>query len=129
NIELTGQCRAIPVTMYAWQVTGHLGNLAVDMIQQAEGQANAFTNFLSRHCDGILSIVHEVPSRQALEQEILRMKGRGVDVLQQVTVERDQVPVTYTYFDTEPDGKFALGLVYRPGGMPAAAGPAVVSHF
>ena len=50
-------------------------------------------------------------------------------MLQQVTVQRDQVPVTYTYFDTEPEGKFALGLVYGPGGMRAAAGPAVVSHF
>jgi hypothetical protein len=50
-------------------------------------------------------------------------------VLQQVTMQRGQVPVTYTYFDTEPEGKFALGLVYAPGGMPAAAGPAVVSHF
>ena len=64
-----------------------------------------------------------------MEQEILRLKKNGVAVLQQVTVEREQVPVTHVYFDTERDGKFALGLVYRPGGMRAAAGPAVVSHF
>ena len=57
------------------------------------------------------------------------MKGKGVEVLQQVTVQRGQAPVTYTYFDTEPEGKFALGLVYAPGGMQAAAGPAMVSHF
>ena len=57
------------------------------------------------------------------------MKTKGVAVLQQVTVQGGQSPVTYTYFDTEPEGKFALGLVYRPGGMRAAAGPAVVSHF
>jgi catechol 2,3-dioxygenase-like lactoylglutathione lyase family enzyme len=37
--------------------------------------------------------------------------------------------VTYTYFDTEPEGKFALGLVYAPGGMKAAAAPAMLSHF
>ena len=129
NIQLVGQFRGKPVTIYAWQITGHLGNLTVDMIQPAEGQANAYTSFLGKHGDGILSIVHEVPSRQALEQEILRMKGKGVGVLQQVTVQRGQVPVTYTYFDTEPEGKFVLGLVYRPGGMRAAAGPAVVSHF
>jgi hypothetical protein len=129
NIQLVGQFRGTPVTIYAWQITGHLGNLTVDMIQPAEAQANAFTSFLARHGDGILSIVHEVPSRQALEGEILRMKGKGVGVLQQVTVQRDHVPVTYTYFDTEPEGKFALGLVYRPGGMRASAGPALVSHF
>ena len=129
NIQLVGQFRGKPVTIYAWQITGRLGNLTVDMIQPAEGQANAYTGFLARHGDGILSIVHEVPSRQAMEQEILRMKGKGVAVLQQVTVQRDQIPVTYTYFDTEPEGKFVLGLVYGPGGMRAAAGPAVVSHF
>jgi hypothetical protein len=74
------------------------------MIQPAEAQANIYTNFLGKHGDGILSIVHEVPSRQALEAEIRRMKGKGVEVLQQVTVERGQAPVTYTYFDTEPEG-------------------------
>ncbi len=129
NIQLVGQFRGKPATIYAWQITGHLANLTVDMIQPGEGQSNAYTNFLDKHGDGILSIVHEVPSQQALEKEILQMKGKGVAVLQQVTVQGGQVPVTYTYFDTEPEGKFALGLVYRPGGMRAAAGPAVVSHF
>lgn len=130
NIELTGQFRGQPVTIYAWQITGRLGNLTIDMIQPMEGHANAYTNFLSRHGDGILSIVHEVPSRQAMEQEILRMKGKGVAVLQQVTRQEGGVPITYTYFDTEPDGKFALGLVYRPGGMPAApVAPSLVSHL
>jgi hypothetical protein len=129
NIQLTGQFRGKPITIYAWQITGRLGNLTVDMIQPGEGQSDAYTNFLSKHGDGILSIVHEVPSRAALEKEILRMKEKGVGVLQQVTMQRDQVAETYTYFDTEPGGKFALGLVYRPGGMGAAAGPEVVAHF
>jgi hypothetical protein len=129
NIQPEGQFRGKPVTIYAWQITGHLGNLTVDMIQPAEGQANAYTRFLDKHGDGILSIVHEVPNRQALEKEILRMKEKGVGVLQQVTMQRDQAQVTYTYFDTEPEGKFALGLVYRQGGMPAAVGPAMISHL
>ena len=129
NIQLIGQFRGKAITIYAWKITGHLGNLTVDLIQPGEGQANAYTDFLAKHGDGILSIVHEVEGRPALEQEILRMKSKGVGVLQQVTVQSGQSPVTYTYFDTEPEGKFALGLVYRPGGMRAAAGPAVVSHF
>jgi hypothetical protein len=124
NIQLTGDFRGKPVTIYAWQITGRLGNLTVDMIQPAEGQANAYTNFLSKHGDGILSVVYEVATRQAMEEEIRRMQKNGVAVLQQVTVLRDRVPLTYTYFDTEPQGKFALGLVYAPGGMPAASGPA-----
>ena len=129
NIQLTGEFRGKPVTIYAWQITGRLGNLTVEMIQPAEGQANAYTNFLSKHGDGILSIVHEVATRQAMEDEIRRMQGKDVAVLQQVTVQLKQTPVTYIYFDTEPDGKFALGLVYAPGGARAATGPAVITHF
>jgi hypothetical protein len=128
NIQLLGEFKGKPVTIHAWQITGRLGNLAVDMIQPAEGQANAYTNFLSKHGDGILSIVHEVPSRQALESEIQRMKGKGVGVLQQVTLQGRE-GATYTYFDTEAAGKFALGLVYRPGGMQRATGPQTVSHL
>ena len=89
NIQLVGQFRGKPITIYAWQITGRLGNLTVDMIQPAEGQANAYTSFLGKHGDGILSIVHEVPSQQALEMEVLRMKGKGVGVLQEVTARRD----------------------------------------
>lgn len=129
NIELTGQYRGKPVTIYAWQITGRLGNLTVDMIQPMEGHADAYNHFLSTHGEGILSIVHEVPSRQEMDREIARMKAKGVAVLQQVTVQLDRTPVTYTYFDTEPEGKFVLGLVYRPGGMRAATGRATVSHF
>jgi hypothetical protein len=125
NIQLVGQFRGNPVTIYAWQITGHLGNLTVDMIQPAEGQVNAYTNFLAQHGDGILSIVHEVPTVQALQREILRMKGRGVGVLQQVAL-RDRVD---TYFDTEQDGKFALGLVFKPAGTPKSPGNDPVSHF
>jgi hypothetical protein len=129
NIQLVGEFRSKPATIYAWQITARLGNLAVDMIQPAEGQANAYTNFLAKHGDGIFSIVHEAGSRPVAEDEIRRLQAKGVAVLQQVTVQRDRVPVTYTYFDTEPEGTYAVGLVYAPGGMRAASGPPAISHF
>lgn len=129
NIQLNGHFRGTPITIYAWQVTGRLGNLTVEMIQPGEGQNNAYTNFLAAHGDGILSMVHEVPSKQAMDAEIQRMKAKGVGVLQQVTMAAGGAPVTYTYFDTEQQGKFVLGLVHRQGGMGAAQGKAMVSHF
>ena len=102
------------------------------MIQPAEGQLNAYTHFLNKHGDGIFSIVHEVPSEAALKAEIARMKALGVGVLQQTKMPKQGA--TFTYFDTETEGKFSLGLVVRPGGMKAvdtgAAGrPAIVQHF
>jgi catechol 2,3-dioxygenase-like lactoylglutathione lyase family enzyme len=126
NVQLVGQFRGEPVTIYAWQITGRLGSLTIDMIQPAEGQANAYTRFLAAHGDGILAIVHEAPSREAVQKEVDRIKAKGVAVLQQVTGPRDQ---SITYFDTEPEGKFVLGLVYRPGGTGAAPAPGAVSHL
>ncbi len=128
NIQFSGEFRGRPVTIYAWQITGQLGDLTMDMIQPAEGQANAFTSFLAKHGDGIFSIVHEVPDQPALDKEILRMKEKGVGILQQASARRGQVSVTSTYFDTEPDGKFALGLVLMPPGKRTMA-PGPVSHF
>ena len=127
NIELTGEFRGKPVTIYTWQITGRLGNLTVDMIQPAEGHRDAFNNFLSKHGDGIFSIVHEVPSRLELEKEIQRMKGKGVAVLQQVRSSRGHLP-SYTYFDTEPQGKFVLGLALSPRRTPVPSPPPALSH-
>ncbi|HET7084879.1 MAG TPA: VOC family protein [Rhizomicrobium sp.] len=132
NTALTVMYQGKPSTVYVWEITGHIGNLTVDMIQPAEGQLNAYTHFLAKHGDGIFSIVHEVASEEALKAEIARMESKGVGVLQQTKMPKQNA--TFTYFDTEGDGKFSLGLVYRPGGMKAvdsgAAGrPATVQHF
>jgi catechol 2,3-dioxygenase-like lactoylglutathione lyase family enzyme len=129
DVELTGQSQGKPVTIWAWEITGHLGNLTVEMIQPAEGQLNAWNDFLGSHGDGIFSIVHEVKSLSEMTSEISRMQALGVGVLQQLSFERGGKRVTYTYFDTEPRGKFVLGLVYWPGGAPAPGPPGVVSHL
>jgi catechol 2,3-dioxygenase-like lactoylglutathione lyase family enzyme len=129
NVVLTGQDHGKPIKMWAWEITGHLGNLTVDMIQPGEGQENAWNDFLGNHGDGIFSIVHEVPTEAAMKQEIARMHGLGVGVLQQLSFDRDGKHVTLTYFDTAPDGKYVLGLVYWPGGAPAAGPPGKVSHL
>jgi Glyoxalase/Bleomycin resistance protein/Dioxygenase superfamily len=129
NIQLTGKYHGRPVTIWAWEITGRLGDLTVDMIQPAEGQLNALADFLDKHGEGIFSIVHEVPTQAAMQAEIRRMRKLGVGVLQQTTLDRDGKQVTFTYFDTEPQGKFVLGLVYWPGGAPAPGTPGKVSHL
>jgi len=129
NVKLTGKYHGKPVEIWTWEITGKLGDLTVEMIQPAEGQQNALTDFLDKHAEGIFSLVHEVPSKAAMQQEIERMRNLGVGVLQQVTLERDGKDVAFTYFDTEPQGKFVLGLVYWPGGAPAPGKPGKVSHL
>jgi Glyoxalase/Bleomycin resistance protein/Dioxygenase superfamily len=129
QIQFTGDYRGKPVTIRARQVTGHLGNLTIDFIQPDKGQSNAFTAFLSRHGDGVFSLVYQVSSKEEMDKEIQRMRSLGVDVLHQLTVQESGTPVTFTYFDTESQGKYALGLVYRPGAAPALSGKSMVSHF
>jgi Glyoxalase/Bleomycin resistance protein/Dioxygenase superfamily len=129
HIQFAGQYHGKPVTIRARQVTGHLGNLTIDFIQPDSGQTNAFTGFLSRHGDGIFSLVYQVSSQDEMDKEIQRMRGVGVDVLQQVTVTESGTPVTLTYFNTEPQGKFVLGLVYKPGAAPAPGDKAMISHL
>jgi len=122
-----GQYRGKAVFVKARGATGSLGNLTVDMLQPGEGD-NAFTEFLARHGDGIFSIVHEVASIEDMTKEIERMRGLGVRVLQQMTIKGDPGPIILTYFDTEGQGKYVLGLIYRAGGAPPAGPPGKISH-
>jgi glyoxalase/bleomycin resistance protein/dioxygenase superfamily protein len=128
DITLDGQYRGKPVSVAARAATGYLGNLTVDMLQPAQGD-NAFSDFLSRHGDGIFSIVHEVATMEDMTREIDRMRGLGVGVLQQITVKGHPGPITLTFFDTEGQGKYVLGLIYWPGGAPPAGPPGKISHI
>ena len=129
HIQFTGEYQGKPVAIQAREVTGHLGALTVDFIQPDKGQNNAFSGFLSSHGDGIFSFVFQVSSKEEMDKEVQRMRSLGVDVLQQLTVKENGAPVTFTYFNTEPQGKYVLGLVYSPGATPAASEKSTVSHF
>ena len=139
KLKAVGTDHGKPTTIETWQATGRLGNLTVnflqpgffrpDILQSDPGQRNSYNDFLKKHKDGIFAVVHEVPSREAMDKEIHRMARLGVSVLQQVTFEIDGAAVTYTYFDTEPQGKYVLGLVYWPGGAPKPLEQKTVSHL
>src|ERR1700721_1594952 len=51
----TGQDRGKPVKMWAWEITGQLGNLTVEMVQPAEGPLISWNDFLGRHGGGVFS--------------------------------------------------------------------------
>jgi methylmalonyl-CoA/ethylmalonyl-CoA epimerase len=129
NIQAMGTDHGKAATMVTRQATGRLGNLTVNFLQPAAGQWNSYNEFLKKHKDGIFAVVHEVPTKEAMDQEIQRMASLGARVLQQVTFEIDHTPVTYTYFDTEPQGKYVLGLVYWPSGAPKPLEQKTVSHL
>ncbi len=117
------------MTITVRRVTGQLGNLTVDMIQPKKEQKNAFTDFLNQHGEGIFAVVHVVPSGEAMTAEVQRMQGLGVNVLQKVVLGQGKDSIIYTYFDTEPKGKFVLGLVFSQEGAPAPSGRITISHL
>ncbi|MGO4884923.1 MAG: VOC family protein [Bryobacteraceae bacterium] len=128
TIALQGNYRGRPAMAHAHMAWGHLGSLSVDMLEPKSGD-NAFNAFLSMHGDGIFAIVYEVASQDEMASEIARMARAGVPILQSMRVETDRGPAVFTFFDTEPKGKYVLGLVHWPGGAPPAAATAVVSHI
>ena len=101
---------------------GHLGDVAVQWIQPFRGE-NAYTDFLSRHGEGVFSLVHRAPSREMLQAEIERMKALGIGILQSETVPASKGAGSRIYLDTEAQGKYALGLVYSPDPAAQAAAP------
>ena len=128
DIAFDGLYRGKTVSIDARVASGYLGDLTVDMLQPDPGD-NAFNAFLARHGDGIFSIVHEVATMQEMNKEIERMHALGVGVLQQISIDADNGTITVTYFDTAPEGKYVLGLIYWPGGAPPAGAPGKISHI
>ena len=128
TIAFKGEYQGRPNTGRAHMAVGHLGTLAVDMLEPPGGD-NAFNAFLLMHGDGIFSLVYEVASQDEMTTEVERMGGAGVRVLQDMRMETDRGPAAFTFIDTEPRGKYVLGLVRWPRGAAPAEGPALVSHI
>ncbi|MEW5974826.1 MAG: VOC family protein [Acidobacteriota bacterium] len=118
NIEEHGEVelseshyRGKPVFMRVRLAIGRFGDLRADWIQPLEGQ-NAYSDFLKEHGSGIFSLVHEVPSLQAMEAEQERLKQLGVDVLQSSVVDAGGNTIRVVFYDTLAQGKYSLGLIH-----------------
>ncbi len=107
--------RGNPSACKARFASGRLGDVQINWIQPLGGN-NAYTEFLERHGSGVFSVVHRVPARQDIQAEIKRMAGLGIAVLQAESVQSESGAEARTYFDTEPDGKYVLGLCYDTKG-------------
>ena len=111
--------RGVPAKSTVKVAAGRIGQLQIRWIQPVDGK-NAYSDFLARHGGGIFSLVHRVPSKEALEAEIKRLASLGVRVLERGDVASSMGSVSYAYMDTEKEGKYSLGLIYVEGGTGAA---------
>ena len=101
--------------------TANLAGAEVHWIQPLDGDG-AFAEFLARHGSGIMSLNHRVPSLEALDKEVARLKGLGIPVLQRADVDTGSGLLSVVHMDTEAEGKYVLGLVHGsvPGSEVAA---------
>lgn len=127
KVRFQGEYRGQPVSGRARMAWGHIGNLAVDMLQPESGDT-AFNAFLASHGDGIFAMVYQA-SRPEMDHEVARLQALGVPVLQRIEIATRRGPALFTFFDTEPKGKYVLGLVDWPAGAAPQTAPQTVSHF
>jgi hypothetical protein len=112
EITSSDQYRGKNVTSKVRVAAGRIGDLHIVWIQPLS-QGNAYADFLEKHGDGVFSLIHRVPSPDALEREIERLAGAGVGVLQRGKL-KGSIP--YAQMDTASQGKYSLGLIWFPPG-------------
>jgi len=103
-------------------IAGRLGSFSVEILQPDPGDA-AYDAFLEHHGDGIFALFYVAPDAQQVERETARLGGLGVRVLRTLRTANAR----YTFFDTEPAGKYVLALVLGQQAEPGA-GQAKVTH-
>jgi methylmalonyl-CoA/ethylmalonyl-CoA epimerase len=104
--ETTGRKTTVKLAR-AW-----LGGAVVNWIQPLKGNS-LFTLFHDRYGDGAMSLVHRVPDGTDLEDEVLRLGGLGVGILDRLTLRTKSGDLHFVLMDTEPEGKYILG--FTPG--------------
>jgi hypothetical protein len=96
---------------------GRFGDVIANWLQPVSG-SNAFTDFLKRHGPGVFALMHRVGSLAELEAEVARMRELNVGVLQRGSMGDDDS--RYVLFDTQPEGKYTLGIYYQQATPPPA---------
>ncbi len=107
--------------MEVYMASANLGGARVTWIQPIS-KNTIFGKFLEEYGDGSFSLMHRVPSIETMDQEISRLRELGVTPILKGTVETDTDPVNYVFFNTHPDGKYVLGLIFGPDDLGDSSG-------
>lgn len=77
NVTLTDvRYRGKPAACRAKVAEGYLGDVPVQWIQPLDG-CGAYADFLARHGDGVFSLVHQAPTREAIHHLTLDVTVRA----------------------------------------------------
>ena len=90
------------------------GDIDVAFLQPLQA-GTVYARYREKHGQGMMALVHRVPTMAAMEQEEARLKKAGVAIL---ISGKFGAAGRYTLFDTSTEGKYALGLICNPEGPP-----------
>jgi len=128
DVQLKGTHLGKAQTIHAKEISGRIGNLAIDMVQPTEGPMYSLSS--SRFTATASSPwCNQVSSRDEIAKEVEPDERTRREDSEKITLPTPNGPSTYTYFDTEPQGKYVLGLVYGPEAVPASDATVNVSHL
>ncbi|MCK4965853.1 VOC family protein [bacterium] len=116
NVHLhRGVYRGKQMDAYVHSGWTELEGMGIEFFQPVKGES-AFSEFLTKHGEGIHHLAFEMNSHEELEKEVTRWKDMGVGVQAEGSWETQYGKARFVYMDTEPAG----GLVFELGYFPRA---------
>lgn len=113
QIELLGKVTATSKNEKQFNVrlaVANLGGAKITWIQPLSGKS-VFSDFIKSYGNGAMSMVHKLSSEYALRNELERLSGIGVDVLDELSFSTPKGKLIVTLMDTQEEGKYVLGYV------------------
>jgi methylmalonyl-CoA/ethylmalonyl-CoA epimerase len=102
---------------------GDIGGVQIEWIQPVEGYS-VYSEFLSKHGDGVHHLAYQMPSSAVMDQQIEHFKKLGVGAIQYGTWEGTKGTGRFAYLDTAPEGGgITMELIYNPDWGPAGETP------
>jgi methylmalonyl-CoA/ethylmalonyl-CoA epimerase len=103
--NLSGQTVMIKVAK------ANLGGANITWIQP-QGDGSVFDEFLDMYGNGAMSLVYRMESEKALQNELNRLAGLGLEVKEKISIETPKGNMHYVLMDTWEKGKFYLGYTW-----------------
>jgi len=87
----------------------NLGGANITWIQPVE-PGSVFTEFHSSYGDGAMSLVHREKTEDALQSELTRLSGIGINIKEEITMVTKKGDLHFVLLDTRDEGKYYLGF-------------------
>src|SRR5680860_432518 len=89
----------------------NFGGANIFWIQPLE-EKSVFSEFNNSYGDGAMSLVYRMKSKEALQSELNRLNGIGLDIKEEINIVTKEVNIYYILMDTRNEGKYYRGYTY-----------------